>query len=453
MSAKNPKNIVVCCDGTGNQFSPNNSNVVKIYTCLHVGGEDKAKGTGEQVAYYHPGVGTLGAQNRPSKLGQLTSKIAGLAFGAGFQANISDPYQFLMENYADGDRVFLFGFSRGAYTVRALAGMLQLYGLLCKGNEGHLPYVYRNYSIASKKAFNTRHRKTMLPDSDAAVFKQTFSRDIRIHFAGVWDTVSTIGWVYDPVKLLFDAQNPIYCTGRHAISIDERRCYFQSNPWGEPLTVPEPDGAMRQQDIIQAWFPGVHSDVGGSYEQTGCAPAQEALCWILDEARKSGLLLNDRKCAAVFGVSSPGHEELADYYKQPKPFTRLHDSLTWQWWPAELLPHVYFDVNGEKRLQIEPWPHRRELPPGALLHPSVGKQRQAVGYTPKNIDFNSVKSFENAPPELLKKQGIATRSDLKDFSVYVPEGPGPAKTPTSKLAATAAVAAIGIGAAWLLSRH
>jgi len=112
-----PKNIVICCDGTGNQFGENNSNVVKLYSVLVIQPE-------VQTAYYHPGVGTMGARNALSTLGKLWTKARGLAFGYGLSDNIADAYQFLMSRFEDNDRIYLFGFSRGAYTVRALCGLV-----------------------------------------------------------------------------------------------------------------------------------------------------------------------------------------------------------------------------------------------------------------------------------------------------------------------------------------
>jgi Uncharacterized alpha/beta hydrolase domain (DUF2235) len=195
---------------TGNQFGDHNSNVVRLYTCLEV--------NREQVAYYHPGVGTMGAPNKTTRIGKKISQAFGLAVGRGFRNNLEDAYRFLMENYADGDRVYLFGFSRGVYTVRALTGALSLYGLLCPGNDGHLTYLLQMFSEASRKAF--AEQRTRLADNPiATAFKETFSRDLPIHFIGIWDTVSSIGWIYDPVKLLFDGQNPLIRKGRHAISV------------------------------------------------------------------------------------------------------------------------------------------------------------------------------------------------------------------------------------------
>src|SRR6476469_3596090 len=112
------KNIVICCDGTGNQYSGKNTNVIKLYSTL-----DLADNT-QQIAYYHPGLGTMGAASALTRLAKWWTKVKGLAFGYGLTADIGDAYKFLMDYYEQGDRVYLFGFSRGAYTVRALSGML-----------------------------------------------------------------------------------------------------------------------------------------------------------------------------------------------------------------------------------------------------------------------------------------------------------------------------------------
>ncbi len=404
------RNIVVCCDGTGNQFGDCNSNVIKIYTMLCV--------NQRQGAYYHPGLGTMGAPNRTSWLGKKLSQLAGLAFGAGFLSNLGDAYQYLMREYKDGDQIFLLGFSRGAYTVRALAGALHAYGLLCPGNEGHLPYLLRLYSDASRKAYGKN--LTQIPsDPLSEAFKETFSRTIAVRFVGIWDTVSSVGWIYDPVKLLFDGQNPIIQIGRHAISIDEHRCFFQSNLWGDPLprsSTPALNGA--QQDIVQAWFPGVHSDVGGSYGQAECAPAQDALRWIVSEAKAAGLIVSEAKEKAVFGEKPPGMDILNAMYPPPKPFEHLHQSFTPAWWALELFPHKYFDDAGRKHWQLAPWAHRRELPDGALLHPStVRRLQQYPEYQPVNLSREDIVPIGDRRGHLLMPK-IEEQLRREGFSAY-----------------------------------
>src|SRR5713101_3337175 len=143
------KNIVVCCDGTKNEFGEQKSNVVKLYKTLVC---DAA-----QIAYYHPGIGTMGARNALTQIGKLWTRVIGLAFGYGISDNLADAYQFLMRTFEPGDHLYVFGFSRGAYTARALCGMLHIVGLLDRNNEGLIPFAVRmiksrkiNFSVASE---------------------------------------------------------------------------------------------------------------------------------------------------------------------------------------------------------------------------------------------------------------------------------------------------------------
>ena len=124
------KNIVICCDGTGKEYGRNNSNVVKLYQRL--------VRDSDQVTFYDPGVGTFSFPGR--NLGRQSGIVLGSAFGAGMQINIEDAYRYLMDRYRTGDRVFLFGFSRGAFTVRALAGMPHKCGLLQRGSINLVPH-------------------------------------------------------------------------------------------------------------------------------------------------------------------------------------------------------------------------------------------------------------------------------------------------------------------------
>jgi uncharacterized protein (DUF2235 family) len=386
------KSIFVCCDGTGNEFaakdSPDgNSNVVKLYTALKL--------NVHQVAYYHPGVGTLGD---PTKMGMARkwSVIKGLAFGEGFQDNVLDAYRYLMQHYAANDRVYLFGFSRGAYTARALAGLLHGYGLLCRGNEGHIPYAWRMYTekVATQKELNAH---TIVPDT---TFRDTFShRDFSIHFIGLWDTVSSVGWITTPLRLLDMAQNSTIQRGRHAVSIDERRCFYQDNLWGKPIAVdvpvvlrgkPEAASIPARQDLLQVWFSGVHSDVGGSYPQLQSGLANITLKWMIDETRKAGAVFDEPRVRMVLGTPGPGEPTaettaLAPLYEKPKSFT-LHRSLESVWWLPELLPHRYYDKDDSSVKRRIPFGAYRKIPAGALIHPTVRSRFSTHPcYRPKNV--------------------------------------------------------------------
>lgn len=130
------KNIVVCCDGTANEFAADNTNVVKLYYALE---QDSAS----QVTYYHPGLGTMEPAGALTTFSRKATKLLGMALGYGLSRDIQDAYTFLMENFEANDKVFLFGFSRGAYTVRAVASLLRMYGLIRSGNEPLVSYAIR----------------------------------------------------------------------------------------------------------------------------------------------------------------------------------------------------------------------------------------------------------------------------------------------------------------------
>src|SRR5437016_13204342 len=122
------KNIVVCCDGTANEFAPNKTDVIKLYSVLN---QDPAL----QVAYYHLGLGTMEPAGALSTFTRKATKLLGMAVGYGLSNDIRDAHVFLMRQFCPGDKLFLFGFSRGAYTVRAIAALLNMYGLIREGNE------------------------------------------------------------------------------------------------------------------------------------------------------------------------------------------------------------------------------------------------------------------------------------------------------------------------------
>jgi uncharacterized protein (DUF2235 family) len=351
------KNIVICCDGTRNEFGAQNSNVVKLYKTLIC---DES-----QIAYYHPGVGTMGARNALSPIGQWWTRTIGLAFGYGLSDNVADAYQFLMRTFRPGDRVYVFGFSRGAYTARALCGLLHLVGLLTVGNEGLIPYAIR---MAKRKEIDFKV---------AADFRKTFSRECKTHFVGVWDTVSSLGWIYNAVNFPFTwaTKNPDFHVVRHAVSIDERRAFFRENSFGEPHD--------DQQDILEVWFAGVHSDVGGSYPESESQLSQTALRWMLCEAELAGLLVDPHLKADILGGKPP--------YVAPDPVTKnQHESLQGFWRVAEVWPKVVHrqTVQGvwyrSIRLNLG---RRRWISPGSLIHRSVEQRLNdtQLGYKPDNL--------------------------------------------------------------------
>ena len=197
-------------------------------------------------------------------------------------------YTYLMEKYEDNDTIFIFGFSRGAYVARALAAMVHMYGLMQRGNEPLIRYVLKMFK---------KKKKTNADFDLAAQFKATFSRQCKMHFVGVWDTVSSIGWLYDPLSLPFTRTNPDIEIGRQAISIDERRAAFRQNLWAVDPKYP--------QDIQQIWFAGVHSDVGGGYAEPQSGLAKITLQWMLEQAEAQGLSVDHALRDQVLGLTDP----------------------------------------------------------------------------------------------------------------------------------------------------
>jgi len=339
------KNIVICCDGTGNEYrAKNNTNIVKLFRIL------EKKHPHRQVVYYNPGVGTNSAPGVQTPIAKIVTKLLGLAFGYGLSGNIADAYLFLMRNYEPGDRIFLFGFSRGAYTVRALAGMLHFCGLLQKGSENLVPYSIKVFEQRKVKRptwikgrwsflyftiwiFLRFFRYTEPDFARAGGFKKIFSRVCDPYFIGVLDTVKAIGWLRRRIVLPFTANHPHLKYGRHAISIDEKRSQYRPNLWGYKNV------ANDRYDIQQVWFAGVHSDIGGSYPETGLSDI--TLDWMIRGATKHGLMVNSNELA---------HLEL-----RPGANGKRHNPLLPFWW-------------------LLTW-RRREIPNEAWIHDSVRKQQ------------------------------------------------------------------------------
>lgn len=354
-----PKNIVLCCDGTGNDFRQpaTDSNVVKLYNTLVIGPG--------QIAYYHPGVGTMGSPTARGPVEKFVSKVRGLAFGAGLLDNVGDAYRYLMETYQDGDRIFLFGFSRGAYTARAIASLLHVYGLLEPGNEQLIPYILQMYGKLTK---GPATQETTFPAEEA--FQYAFSRGVEVHFCGVWDTVSSYGWVNSPINLRFNGQNPIIRHGRHAVSIHEKRCCFQDNLWGPALPA---QGETPAQDLRQVWFTGVHSDIGGSYTESEAGLSKIAFEWMLVEAVGQGLQVDSQRAEIVLGRATP--PACLPQYVKPDPKGILHQSLTGAWWLAEFFPRRR---KGRWGLPLGRWV--RQIPNGACLHETVLESDAPVNF-------------------------------------------------------------------------
>lgn len=353
-----PKSIVICCDGTANEFAVHNTNVVKLYSTLV---HDRPG----QCTYYHPGIGTMEPPGALSPLRRRVTRVLGLALGAYLENDIRDAYVFLMQNYQVGDKVFFFGFSRGAYTVRAVGSLLRMYGLLRLGNEALVPYAIRMMMAITKARRNQaglhRYQQWITEYFElAARFKATLARPCTPFFVGIWDTVSSVGWIDNPLKLPYSADNGDIAIGRHAIALDERRAFFRTNLWRPGNDPKETHGPV---DLLQVWFPGVHCDVGGGFPEAESGLSKLALEWMLDEAEPHGLLVDSQKRQAVLGGAPPN--------VGPDPRAIMHESLTGFWKLAEYVPKKHFDRNTGRDEWRANRSRRRRVPQGSVIHWSV----------------------------------------------------------------------------------
>ncbi len=358
-----PKNIVLCCDGTANEFAKNNTNVVKLYSTL-INDPDR------QVTFYHPGLGTMEPAGALTTFARKITKLLGMAIGYGLANDVRDSYVFLMQNYKDGDRVFLFGFSRGAYTVRAVAALLKMYGLIRGGNEPLVPYATRML-MAINRADGDGSVKQYFELADDFKSSMT-SAPCQPWFVGVWDTVSSVGWIENPLKLPFVTNNPDIQIGRHAISLDERRAFFRSHLWRGPEDVSSPCGP---KDLQQVWFAGVHCDVGGGYPEAESGLSKFPLEWMIAEATWAGLLVDDSKVNEVLGYGSARHS-------RPDANATMHESLTRWWNLAEIIPKKHYDwKTGKTGRKMNLWA-RRSVPPKPLVHESAFQREGYQGTLP-----------------------------------------------------------------------
>jgi uncharacterized protein (DUF2235 family) len=283
------KRIVVCMDGTWNKPTQYDrgkrkpTNVVKIARAIDPVCQDGI----HQVVYYSEGVGTQWGLDR----------ILGGGFGIGLSKNIIKAYRFIVHNYQPGDEIFLFGFSRGAYTVRSLAGLINQVGLLPKNQAFYMPEAYRLYRESSSneqlKAFQLQHNTIQ----------------VKIKFVGVWDTVGALGvpikckqfnqrYQFHDVSLTSNIEHAF-----QALAIDEHRGVFKPAIWQLPK------GSL--QTLQQQWFVGSHSNIGGGYSQDGLANI--SLHWIKNMAQHYGLQFD---------------ETFLSYHK-PCHLDEYRDSMTW----------------------------------------------------------------------------------------------------------------------------
>ncbi|KAH9167852.1 hypothetical protein EDB89DRAFT_1995238 [Lactarius sanguifluus] len=273
-----PRTLVLCFDGTGDQFDADNTNIVQF--CSTLKKDDKH----QQMVYYQSGVGTYTVPEVVTPVRAAFQKLLNMAIANHLDAHIMGGYEFLMENYRSNDKICIFGFSRGAYTARALAGMIHKVGLLPAGNSQQVPFAYQMYTQDDEEGWKQSRK-----------FKDAFSIDVAVEFLGVWDTVCSVGII--PRDLPFTASNTSVRYFRHALALDERRATFQVNQWHRTLRYDHDNEERPQTDVREVWFAGCHADVGGGSvpNETENCLARISLRWMILECFRTGTGIRFRK--------------------------------------------------------------------------------------------------------------------------------------------------------------
>lgn len=394
------KNIVILLDGTSNQISGDRTNVLRLYGSLA-----RSK---KQLVFYQPGVGTFGLNGWWQRIKSKTRIIMGLATGAGISDNVMQAYEFLVHNFDHGDKVYIFGFSRGSYTARLLAGFIRIFGLVRPEQLQLVRYAWRAYARLGEpgsEGFSAEigHFQKVLDGAG-----------IRIEFLGVWDTVASVfdakagfPWLTTTQKAYTNKNDRIKIV-RHAVAIDERRTYFQPSLWEPEQNYEEWSFKTRSyekspQDFEEVWFTGCHGDVGGGYPDARSGLAKIPLEWLYREAVAAGVVGDEKVFELLTHGTRAQDSEEADLqlardeaekskkrYGAPDALADINNSMNAAWSIVEFLPRKIPRTSFSSRFKIGKiyWPlfdHRR-VPEGAKLHEAViDRLNRRRDYKPPNL--------------------------------------------------------------------
>ena len=380
-----PKNIVILLDGTSNEIESDRTNILRLYGVLTK--------DAEQLVYYDPGVGTFGAEGAWSRFWRKTHEVWGLMTGWGLDQNVKEAYRFLVENYDNGkrkgaeqverDRIFIFGFSRGAYSARVLAGFIHAVGLIEPRNLNLLEYAYRAY-----KSIGENEKQEAF--AEVRLYERILNPDRPpIRMLGLFDTVgSVIESGRNGLRLkahAFTSRNSSVESVSHAVAIDEKRTMFRpqlwpadQEYWGNPFN----GAAAQAQDVKEVWFAGGHGDVGGGYPEADSALCKVPLLWMIERARLCGLGFRQQSVNSIVMGSKKGAK-----YVAPNVLDRSHDTMTFGWSILEFLPRR--KPEGSLRPSLFgislPLFERRHISKGARLHGSVVERQKQLGHRAQNI--------------------------------------------------------------------
>jgi hypothetical protein len=362
------RQVFVFIDGTNNSPITGQTNVQRLYGLL--------ARNDEQITYYQPGVGTLEPVGAIGGVWRRTLTFVDKTTAFMMKRHVCSAYEFLSETVLDDDDVHLFGFSRGAFTARVLAGMIASVGILHPGMREMTNFAWKAYMLADN---GEQGRKRL------EKFKAVYSRNMRIRFLGLWDTVSSAGFPWAPAHYpLADSNLQIQCVA-HAISVDERRVGFEARRWGERDEM--------NQVLNEFWFPGAHSDVGGGYADSESMLASISLAWMIERLPRRAKI----KWRWGTSVDEPVLGLDVEEATRVAAAQATHDeSQKWRWkWLEYLpLPRWRLDRTGAGKPKLSLRPHHRErrsIGADERIHESV---RILMSLNDKYRPTNAMESLE-----------------------------------------------------------
>ncbi|KAF9524055.1 hypothetical protein CPB83DRAFT_898202 [Crepidotus variabilis] len=428
---RNGRNLVINIDGTSNQFGDKNTNVIELYNLILKDTNDN------QQTFYNSGIGTYAEPSWKllAYYKQVLYHQIDLAIAWDFERTVKAAYKWLSDNYQDGDCIFLFGFSRGAFQVRVVAAMIHKVGLLYKGNDG----AYALYCASEQGKSMATQVGSQQEISMSERFKKAFSRkDVKVHFVGAWDTVSSIGIMRGKRMLpaTTDGMNHV-CYFRHALALDERRVKFQpefayggstkppitaengkthNSPYSGPAEANDTAGDTTNENdndslppraarkkvrprTLEVWFAGTHSDIGGgNVFNASMDRSWPPLRWMVFEAEAVGL-------------------RMAKFEREVRPEEQIEiqESLTGFWWLLEMFPIRRLSFSWDRLNHSTYKPHFgacRKIHDGQKIHSSLllADAANAAEYTPRLVlQLDLYEGAHHAVNMFLNGQGVMLR--------------------------------------------
>lgn len=359
------KRIVLCLDGTSDFAESNPSHVFRLYQLL--------ARNDEQSIYYDGGVGTLQNQSLLFKFAILVNQGLDLVAGFSIRDNFIKAFEFLCDEYEEGDEIILFGFSRGAYAARAIVAGLHYFGVPEQSNKNLIPYLWQSFSSMKSEDFRSLNRL-----KSAVNEKESPRRNPKVSFVGLWDTVSSFGLIglrtLPGTRKLEQAEMI-----RHAVSIDEKRSLFPANLVDSS-----------HPNLKEVWFAGVHRDVGGGGKTGKLELSMCTFEWMLGEALTVGLGINEDKLRKKKFIPANPQGPMNDDIKARIAFIMIGSIPMRMWTQSKNAPPGF-------KWRIPGWTNHRRIAPDSLVHRSVETRLKKGNYRPINLKSVTIKIQDSKP--------------------------------------------------------